>query len=119
MNLAQMILMEKISSTESNQVKMEDNLLEPFILYASQTESAGNRGEKSGNKEEIDAPQASDNKREKDTTGKTQEDIVNQAKDQKEDASITEPDTNLTGDTGNLDIGQTDLGASGTGAEDL
>lgn len=32
--------------------------------------------------------------------------------------SITDPESPLTGDTGNLEIGQTDLGASGTGAED-
>ena len=32
--------------------------------------------------------------------------------------SITDPDSPLTGDTGNLEIGQTDLGASGTGIED-
>ncbi len=32
--------------------------------------------------------------------------------------SITDADSPLTGDTGNLEIGQTDLGASGTGAED-
>jgi hypothetical protein len=32
--------------------------------------------------------------------------------------SITDPDSPLTGDTGNLELGQTDLGASGTGAED-
>jgi hypothetical protein len=33
--------------------------------------------------------------------------------------SITDADSPLTGDNGNSDIGQTDLGASGTGAEDL
>ena len=32
--------------------------------------------------------------------------------------SITDADSPLTGDTGNLELGQTDLGASGTGAED-
>lgn len=32
--------------------------------------------------------------------------------------SITDADTPLTGDTGNMELGQTDLGASGTGAED-
>lgn len=32
--------------------------------------------------------------------------------------SITDPKSPLTGDTGNLELGQTDLGASGTGAED-
>ncbi len=32
--------------------------------------------------------------------------------------SITDPDSPLTGDTGNLELGQTDLGASGTGSED-
>ncbi len=32
--------------------------------------------------------------------------------------SITDPHSPLTGDTGNLELGQTDLGASGTGAED-
>jgi hypothetical protein len=32
--------------------------------------------------------------------------------------SITDPESPLTGDTGNLELGQTDLGASGTGAED-
>jgi hypothetical protein len=32
--------------------------------------------------------------------------------------SITDPNSPLTGDTGNLELGQTDLGASGTGAED-
>ncbi len=39
-----------------------------------------------------------------------------QAKD--ESGSITDADTPLTGDTGNMEVGQTDLGASGTGAED-
>ncbi|MBD0260096.1 MAG: hypothetical protein ICV83_30625 [Cytophagales bacterium] len=32
--------------------------------------------------------------------------------------SITDPKSPLTGDTGNLELGQTDLGASGTGSED-
>ncbi len=32
--------------------------------------------------------------------------------------SITDADSPLTGDTGNLELGQTDLGASGTGSED-
>ncbi len=32
--------------------------------------------------------------------------------------SITDPNSPLTGDTGNLELGQTDLGASGTGSED-
>lgn len=32
--------------------------------------------------------------------------------------SITDPESPLTGDTGNMELGQTDLGASGTGAED-
>ena len=31
---------------------------------------------------------------------------------------IADPESPLTGDTGNLELGQTDLGASGTGAED-
>jgi hypothetical protein len=35
-----------------------------------------------------------------------------------ESGSITDADTPLTGDTGNMELGQTDLGASGTGAED-
>jgi hypothetical protein len=91
------------------------------ILFSSSAESSGGGASHDSGKQEIDALQASDAKREKkDNTGQAEgEDIANQANDQKKDASITEPDTNLTGDTGNLDIGQTDLGASGTGAEDL
>jgi hypothetical protein len=93
-----------------------------FIIFASQTDSAGGQANNS-RKQEIDASQASDNKRAKgDNIGRAEagsEDITNKAKDQQENASITQPDTNLTGDTGNLDIGQTDLGASGTGAENI
>ena|SRR5688572_23299263 len=120
MNLTQIILLEKMVYKAVNQLEVIENILETSIIYSSQTDSAGGRGKKSG-KQDIDAPQASDDKRKKkDNTGKAQgEDISNKAKDQKEGASITDPDTNLTGDTGNLDIGQTDLGASGTGTEDL
>ncbi len=93
---------------------------EAYFIFASPANSAGGQANTAG-KQEIDAAQASDNKRAKgDNTGQAEtEDITNKAKDQQEDASITQPDTNLTGDTGNLDIGQTDLGASGTGAENI
>ena len=94
--------------------------IEPARLFASQSDSAGGSGKEKTIPQDQVEPQASNRKREKETTGKAQEEeIANKAKDEKENASITEPDSNLTGDTGNLDIGQTDLGASGTGAEDL
>ncbi len=120
MNLLQIELLQKSISGLSNQLNMEVTNSEPAILFSSQKDSAGGRGTDKSGSQEIEEHQASDSKREKDSTGKAQgEEITNKANDERENASITEPDTNLTGDTGNLDIGQTDLGASGTGAEDL
>jgi hypothetical protein len=121
MNIFQITLLEKLIFKGNSLAGSEVNQVPIEIEFASPTDSAGGKkGENSG-KQDIDAPQASDDKRKKtDNTGRTQgEDITNKSKDQREDASITQPDTNLTGDTGNLDVGQTDLGASGTGAEDL
>lgn len=121
MNIFQIALLEKLIFKCNYVAGSEVNLVHTEVAYASPTNSAG--GKKGGNSDnqDQDASQASDDKREKtDNTGRTQgEDITNKSKDQREDASITQPDTNLTGDTGNLDAGQTDLGASGTGAEDL
>jgi hypothetical protein len=120
MNITQIRLVQKITSVPCNYSSMEVSQVQTDLLYASPSNSAGGAGEDTG-KPDTDAPQASDDKRQKqDNTGRAEgEDVTNQAKDQRDEASITEPDTNLTGDTGNLDIGQTDLGASGTGAEDL
>jgi hypothetical protein len=116
MNLAQIELLTKRLFGKNTPAAIESAL-----LFASQSDSAGGYGnEKPSRKDLEEETQASDQKRDKDITGGAQgEEIANKAKDEKENASITEPDTNLTGDTGNLDIGQTDLGASGTGAEDL
>jgi hypothetical protein len=121
MNIIQKGLLEKMISETYHPTGTGESQAAMEILYASPNGSAGGKKREDSGEHEIDAPQASDDKRAKqDNTGRAQgEDIANKAKDQKEDASITEPDTNLTGDTGNLDIGQTDLGASGTGAEDL
>jgi hypothetical protein len=120
MNITQILSVQKIISGSCYYSNEEASHIQTDFLYASPSNSAGGAGEDTG-KSDTDAPQASDDKRRKqDNTGRAEgEDVTNQEKDQREEASITEPDTNLTGDTGNLDIGQTDLGASGTGAEDL
>jgi hypothetical protein len=120
MNLLQLVLSKRRITGIFNQSIMEDGMLEPIVLFASGTDSAGGKGSEKSGRQDIEEPQASDDKRGKNNDGRAQqEDITNKATDEKENASITEPDTNLTGDTGNLDIGQTDLGASGSGAEDL
>ncbi len=118
MNLVQLTFLTKRITGLSNHFNLEQNYMEPAILYASQEDSSGGQGGEKTGRQEVEESQASDDKRAKTNTGRDK-DIANKAKDEKENASITEPDTNLTGDTGNLDIGQTDLGASGTGAEDL
>ncbi len=81
-------------------------------LYASQAGSGG------GNKEET--PMEKKVKGEDTPVDQTGQESANRNNgSEPSDKSITQPDTDLTGDTGNLNKGQTDLGASGTGAEDL
>jgi len=57
--------------------------IEPARLFASQSDSAGGSGKEKTSPQDQVEPQASDRKREKETTGKAQkEEIVNKAKDE-------------------------------------
>lgn len=90
---------------------------ESYLCASSENSSGGKKADTSKEEsEENDAPVISERSELK---RNPKADISNNKQEPNKDETITNPHSDLTGDTGNLNIGQTDLGASGTGAENL
>ena len=90
-----------------------------FPLSASPNNTAGGSNQGSAAREEANSSTTDKKQVQDDPTAKSEEDSTNKANNQQDKDYITHPDSNLTGELGNSDMGQTDLGASGSGAKDL
>ncbi len=92
-------------------------MIDLYVCASPESSSGGKKADTDKEEsEENDAPVFSERSELK---RNPKADISDDEQEPNKEESITNPHSDLTGDTGNLNIGQTDLGASGTGAENL